>query len=282
MFLTCLAFATLLCGVRILQALGLVVWAVRQKKQLLENRKIYYGKVRRPAVWRQSLRIAVPILILLVLLTEAVAEGMDQAAVICAAAFLVFGIMFAFIANTRPSRGENWVIQIVTEIAVPIALTVITLVTVILTDSFTELDDGKAGADGGDFVLAPLIQEDFKQTSGKLAYIDLGKQKNFLGEMSYYYVEYLAESDSALTDNIRYEIYESSYSKILNGIWERKLKDRDSLEDCSEAWETEQAVVNRQYLNQYYVRDKNKVFTLVTADYLNEEQIRVIKEKIGM
>lgn len=259
-----------------------MVWAVRQKKQLLENRKIYYGKVRRPAVWRQRLRIAVPILILLVLLTEAVAEGMDQAAVICAAAFLVFGIMFAFIANTRPSRGENWVIQIGTGIAVPIALTVITLVTVILTDSFTELDDGKAGADGGDFVLAPLIQEDFKQTSGKLAYIDLGKQKNFLGEMSYYYVEYLAESDSALTDNIRYEIYESSYSKILNGIWERKLKDRDSLEDCSEAWETEQAVVNRQYLNQYYVRDKNKVFTLVTADYLNEEQIQVIKEKIGM
>lgn len=279
LFLVCLGIVTLLFAVRALQAVSLVIWSRKRKKHLLENREVYYGHENNNSVRMQSLRMAVPVLLALVILAAAIAERMYQAAVFCAAVFLMFGVICIWIGSARPSRGENQMIQIGTGIAVPIVSAVIILM--IIIGGFMDSSGSQPDAEGLLDSRAPLLQEDFKEKSGKITYIDEGKQKSFMGEMGYYYVKY-AEEGSETPDDIQYEIYESTHSWILDMIWKNKLKGRDNPEDCTAVWGTEQALVDRSDLNRYYVRGKNKLFTLATGEELNGQQIQVIKEKIGM
>ena len=109
-------------------------------------------------------------------------------------------------------------------------------------------------------------------------------------DVSYYHEENVfGESDKYFVygekESIHYYVYKSSYSTILDKVWDDIIngkKYNEGAVDCTTDWNAKKALRNK--LGTYYVRFDNAILEFCDYEdtYLTEEQIDIILDKLEL
>ena len=212
------------------------------------------------------------------------------------ASALSFGI-----AWFRPSREENWIVQIAGSL-----LLFFLIATLVISSSFS--DDGKRKG----YEQSSLKIEDIMEVKGEPSYLRYDYNKTIFGsreELSCTYntpgyeeakIEWhKTHSESYPADEgeqyLGYTVYTSKYDSIIDKTAEKNLRRiqnifKDNLKDVSNEWGADWAYYyttvrfpsNALYNHTYLVRFENTYVTLTVHELLSSEQISIIKGKLGL
>lgn len=122
----------------------------------------------------------------------------------------------------------------------------------------------------------PLQISDYRAYPSEIEDINILEEKNIFGSVSEYYIF----SD----DSVKYEIYRSKYTWILDKIWKANANknENETKTDCAKDWGALEGY--RNTIGTYGIRYENLIFILEEdADvFLSEEQIEIICEKMDL
>lgn len=203
-------------------------------------------------------------IVVLVLLLMYYFFAMDRIELIIINAIIVGGTFgFAVLLNKiRPEHDTNVIIQV--GFTVVIFFTIITAAIISISGDGTDLEVKKDNL--------PVQISDYRETNDEVRDISYYHEGNVFGKADKYFV--YGEKES-----IHYNVYKSSYSGILDKVWEDIVngkKFNEDAVDCTEDWKAEKAIRNK--VGTYYVRYDNAILEVSDYEdvYLSEEQIEII------
>lgn len=202
------------------------------------------------------------------------------------AAAVVVLLLFtgAGIALWRPSRADNWILQLVS--AGIIFCIGITLTFAVI---FSSPDSDNTSNDIETF---PLVQADYRQMDGEISSANEDHIEGILGRADCFDISYYKKdlkdisSDAPIeTDSLRYTIYQSPHSWILDKLWNDEMPDpKEHPQERTEAWNALSAVsvggTDRIY--KELVRYPGNLLVLYSDEKLTDPQIEIIREKLGI
>ena len=124
----------------------------------------------------------------------------------------------------------------------------------------------------------PVQIADYRESKGKIRDISYYHERNIFGNSDKYYV--FGEEES-----IYYYVYQSSYTTILDRVWEDIINDKKynvGAVECTKDWSAKKAIRNES--GTYYVRYDNAILEFNDDEdiYLSKEQIDTILENLEL
>lgn len=197
-------------------------------------------------------------------------RDMPRAAVAAGITFLVMLAGLLLIAWSRPSRANNWIIQIALGLTLPF------LAAIIAIASFSSSQGSDAQAISG--MEIPLPQDAFGQCSLE----DFDRVQSILGAMCYYYIAYIPNNSikTKSPESFWCWSYSSEHRWILDRIWREETKNTSArYEDCAEQWDAVSAYRSRGGGN-YYIRYPDQIIVFWISADLSDEQIESMKQTL--
>lgn len=272
--LTLLLTVTIMTLVRLIQCIGVMVWAVSGKRKMYSGKKIIYGKTHRKAAWK-GIYILLLAGIFLMLATEG---GVEECIIVGAMILLVSGVSWG-IAYFRPGRAENWGIQIAGGFSVFFLLLLFAVVWAVSVPEERGREEALAQL--------PLVQADYREMTGEPVSADYQYTESILGSRLRGMVEYEengSEDNKRETDRLTYEVYRSTHPWILDEVWRRETDSQALSLGEENVWDALDAryVGEMQGTGILYVRWGDAVLVLSADAMPDEGQMRVIKEKLAL
>ena len=175
-------------------------------------------------------------------------------------------VFFTILAKVRPDAETNMALQVVFTIVYMFLLIMI---------PFMIFSNDRENRNKIENV--PLVISDYRDSLDDIDDISISLDKNILGSKEHYRV--YGEEES-----IRYEIYRSKYSWILERIWNDELEKEQNeyRTECTEAWGAD--IAFRNDIGDYYVRyeDAILIFYEDMENKLDSKQISIICDKLEL
>lgn len=271
LMLLVLVAALLGCMEKAIEVFAMLLTGQLKKRQLKEGKVPFYGGKGQAVV--RYLRNYLWMFEIGAYLLLSYIKGFDDIVLII---LVVIGFMLLFMAVLeilRPSRVNNWAVQVIAGFGITIVLVPVTVI--ILMSS-----DGKAT--GISEAEIPLTQADYKNVSGHIIQTDEGNMNGILGSLSYFEVEYGEEGQKENVDTLWYYVYQTNHSWILDHVWERYLEDAYRPQDCTADWKALAAFESGELGHLYRVRFQDKLLYMYSDDSLDTEQIQVVKRRLDL
>lgn len=272
----------------VVDALAVLLWRRKKKRQIENGETVFYGKtIGVRYLWLVGVLIAGAIIIRL---DEMGTYDIGDVLIVSMpyASSIILGILALIAVIFRPS-AKRW-----TQL-----YWILLLMVLFGCGGLGIYYSMKAEPEAVSEVYAPLMQEDFKEVSGE-RYISGKQSETFLGKRYDYYIGYgNSETDS---DQMTYEAYTSKYNWVIEHLWNTR-KDwggiywrstaengseviEGTVTDCKELWGAEEAWLSRpENYNEKYcyeVRFPEAVMVLRTKEQLDEEDVQIIRDKVEL
>ena len=279
---TLLALA-LLPVYEVLQCISLAVWQVKAWRKIRRGERPVYGKRR------EMYALGVIIILMLAGLTSVWgSEGTAGSAVVL---WIWIGIITAVLAGLwfyRPSRRENWVLQIVAGLGIGI----------ILFGGWSASLIG-GSMDREEMLSAaqklPLVLTDYSRTDEEITFSYYKERSSILGTMLSGTIEYGYPPEEGGTvgeeqERLSYTVYRSDVPWLLEQVWREEIKSGNyqeydwmtKAEVGYERWGAKEVMRRNWEDNSLYVRYENAILTLYTTKPPEGEQIDIIREKLEL
>ena len=267
----------------VLQCIGMAVWQVKAWRKIRRGQRPVYGK-------RREMYVLYAIMILMLARLTFVwgSEGTAGSAVVL---WIWIGIIMAVLAGLwfyRPSRRENWVLQLVAGLGIGIIL-------------FGGLSASFTGGsmDREEMLSAaqklPLVLTDYSRTDEEITFSYYEERSSILGTMLSGTIEYgypPEEGGGAFEEQERlsYTVYRTDIPWLLDQVWQEEIK-AGNLEEYDwvveagkgyEKWGAEEVLRREWEDNSLYVRYEDAVLNLYTTKLPKGEQIDIVREKLGL
>lgn len=267
----------------VLQCIGMAVWQVKAWRKIRRGDRPVYGK-------RREMYVLYAIMILMLARLTFVwgSEGTAGSAVVL---WIWIGIIMAVLAGLwfyRPSRRENWVLQLVAGLGIGIIL-------------FGGLSASFTGGsmDREEMLSAaqklPLVLTDYSRTDEEITFSYYEERSSILGTMLSGTIEYgypPEEGGGAFEEQERlsYTVYRTDIPWLLDQVWQEEIK-AGNLEEYDwvveagkgyEKWGAEEVLRREWEDNSLYVRYEDAVLNLYTTKLPKGEQIDIVREKLGL
>ena len=267
----------------VLQCIGMAVWQVKAWRKIRRGQRPVYGK-------RREMYVLYAIMILMLARLTFVwgSEGTAGSAVVL---WIWIGIIMAVLAGLwfyRPSRRENWVLQLVAGLGIGIIL-------------FGGLSASFTGGsmDREEMLSAaqklPLVLTDYSRTDEEITFSYYKERSSILGTMLSGTIEYgypPEEGGGAFEEQERlsYTVYRTDIPWLLDQVWQEEIK-AGNLEEYDwvveagkgyEKWGAEEVLRREWEDNSLYVRYEDAVLNLYTTKLPKGEQIDIVREKLGL
>ena len=267
----------------VLQCIGMAVWQVKAWRKIRRGQRPVYGK-------RREMYVLYAIMILMLARLTFVwgSEGTAGSAVVL---WIWIGIIMAVLAGLwfyRPSRRENWVLQIVAGLGIGI----------ILFGGWSASLIG-GSMDREEMLSAaqklPLVLTDYSRTDEEITFSYYEERSSILGTMLSGTIEYgypPEEGGGAFEEQERlsYTVYRTDIPWLLDQVWQEEIK-AGNLEEYDwvveagkgyEKWGAEEVLRREWEDNSLYVRYEDAVLNLYTTKLPKGEQIDIVREKLGL
>ena len=279
---TLLALA-LLPVYEVLRCISLAVWQVKAWRKIRRGERPVYGKRR------EMYALGVIIILMLAGLTSVWgSEGTAGSAVVL---WIWIGIIMAVLAGLwfyRPSRRENWVLQIVAGLGIGI----------ILFGGWSASLIG-GSMDREEMLSAaqklPLVLTDYSRTDEEITFSYYKERSSILGTMLSGTIEYGYPLEEGGTvgeeqERLSYTVYRSDVPWLLEQVWREEIKSGNyqeydwmtKAEVGYERWGAKEVMRRNWEDNSLYVRYENAILTLYTTKPPEGEQIDIVREKLGL
>lgn len=279
---TLLALA-LLPVYEVLRCISMAVWQVKAWRKIRRGERPVYGKRR------EMYALGVIIILMLAGLTSVWgSEGTAGSAVVL---WIWIGIITAVLAGLwfyRPSRRENWVLQIVAGLGIGI----------ILFGGWSASLIG-GSMDREEMLSAaqklPLVLTDYSRTDEEIAFSYYKERSSILGTMLSGTIEYGYPPEEGGTvgeeqERLSYTVYRSDVPWLLEQVWREEIKSGNyqeydwmtKAEVGYERWGAKEVMRRNWEDNSLYVRYENAILTLYTTKPPEGEQIDIIREKLEL
>ncbi|MBS5399928.1 MAG: DUF2812 domain-containing protein [Lachnospiraceae bacterium] len=279
---TLLALA-LLPVYEVLQCISLAVWQVKAWRKIRRGERPVYGKRR------EMYALGVIIILMLAGLTSVWgSEGTAGSAVVL---WIWIGIITAVLAGLwfyRPSRRENWVLQIAAGLGIGI----------ILFGGWSASLIG-GSMDREEMLSAtqklPLVLTDYSRTDEEITFSYYKERSSILGTMLSGTIEYGYPPEEGGTvgeeqERLSYTVYRSDVPWLLEQVWREEIKSGNyqeydwmtKAEVGYERWGAKEVMRRNWEDNSLYVRYENAILTLYTTKPPEGEQIDIIREKLEL
>ena len=267
----------------VLQCIGMAVWQVKAWRKIRRGQRPVYGK-------RREMYVLYAIMILMLARLTFVwgSEGTAGSAVVL---WIWIGIIMAVLAGLwfyRPSRRENWVLQLVAGLGIGIIL-------------FGGLSASFTGGsmDREEMLSAaqklPLVLTDYSRTDEEITFSYYEERSSILGTMLSGTIEYgyPPEGGGAVgeeQERLSYTVYRTDIPWLLDQVWQEEIK-AGNLEEYDwvveagkgyEKWGAEEVLRREWEDNSLYVRYEDAVLNLYTTKLPKGEQIDIVREKLGL
>ena len=260
---TLLALA-LLPVYEVLQCISMAVWQVKAWRKIRKGERPVYGK-------RREMYVLYAIMLLMLARLTFVwgSEGTAGSAVVL---WIWIGIIMAVLAGLwfyRPSRRENWVLQIVAGLGIGI---------IMFGGWSASLIGGSM--DREEMLSAaqklPLVLTDYSRTDEEITFSYYKERSSILGTM--------------LQERLSYTVYRSDVPWLLEQVWREEIKSGNyqeydwmtNAEVGYERWGAKEVMRRDWEDNSLYVRYENAILTLYTTKPPEGEQIDIIREKLEL
>lgn len=250
---------------------GILLYKARRFQAALKTGEIpRYGSENR---LYQLLKRYHPILLIIAELALIAITWQDMQRTAAMTAGITFILMLAgllLISWLRPSRTDNWIIQIALGLTVPF------LAIIIAVAAFSS--DHASDTQAIQNMEIPLSQDAF----GQCSLIDFDHSQSILGTMCYYYIDYIPKDNAGSNASEPFWCwsYRSPHPRILNRIWKEETKNISARhEDCIELWNAISAYRSKGGGN-YYIRYADQVITFWVSADLNDEQIESLQQSL--
>ncbi len=279
---TLLALA-LLPVYEVLRCISMAVWQVKAWRKIRRGERPVYGKRR------EMYALGVIIILMLAGLTSVWgSEGTAGSAVVL---WIWIGIITAVLAGLwfyRPSRRENWVLQIAAGLGIGI----------ILFGGWSASLIG-GSMDREEMLSAaqklPLVLTDYSRTDEEIAFSYYKERSSILGTMLSGTIEYGYPPEEGGTvgeeqERLSYTVYRSDVPWLLEQVWREEIKSGNyqeydwmtKAEVGYERWGAKEVMRRNWEDNSLYVRYENAILTLYTTKPPEGEQIDIIREKLEL
>lgn len=279
---TLLALA-LLPVYEVLQCISMAVWQVKAWRKIRRGERPVYGKRR------EMYALGVIIILILAGLTSVWgSEGTAGSAVVL---WIWIGIIMAVLAGLwfyRPSRRENWVLQIVAGLGIGI----------ILFGGWSASLIG-GSMDREEMLSAaqklPLVLTDYSRTDEEITFSYYKERSSILGTMLSGTIEYGYPLEEGGTvgeeqERLSYTVYRFDVPWLLEQVWREEIKSGNyqeydwmtKAEVGYERWGAKEVMRKDWEDNSLYVRYENAILTLYTTKPPEGEQIDIIREKLEL
>ena len=279
---TLLALA-LLPVYEVLQCISLAVWQVKAWRKIRRGERPVYGKRR------EMYALGVIIILMLAGLTSVWgSEGTAGSAVVL---WIWIGIITAVLAGLwfyRPSRRENWVLQIAAGLGIGIIL--FGGWSAILIGGSMDREEMLSAAQK-----LPLVLTDYSRTDEEITFSYYKERSSILGTMLSGTIEYGYPPEEGGTvgeeqERLSYTVYRSDVPWLLEQVWREEIKSGNyqeydwmtKAEVGYERWGAKEVMRRNWEDNSLYVRYENAILTLYTTKPPEGEQIDIIREKLEL
>lgn len=269
MLLVLAAFAIMLSA-HLIKGAALLYKAHGFRSALKKGMLPRYGNESRLYHLLKSYRPILLVMAELALIAVTWQDMQRTAAVTAGITFLVTLAVLLFIAWLRPSRVNNWIIQIALGLTIPL------LAAVIVIASFSS--DQNPDSQAIPVTEIPLPQDAFGQCSPE----DFDRTQSLFGTMCYYYITYTPDNSAETKSPEPFWCwrYRSAHRWILDRIWQEETKNTSArYEDCTEQWDAVFAYRSKGGGN-YYIRYPDQVIVFWISADLNDEQIESMKQAL--
>ena len=267
----------------VLQCIGMAVWQVKAWRKIRRGQRPVYGKRREMYVL-----YAFMILMLAGLTFVWGSEGTAGSAVVL---WIWIGIIMAVLAGLwfyRPSRRENWVLQIVAGLGIGIIL--FGGLSASLTGGSMDREEMLSAAQK-----LPLVLTDYSRTDEEITFSYYEERSSILGTMLSGTIEYgyPPEGGGAVgeeQERLSYTVYRTDIPWLLDQVWQEEIK-AGNLEEYDwvveagkgyEKWGAEEVLRREWEDNSLYVRYDDAVLNLYATELPEEEQIDIVREKLEL
>ncbi|MCI6465236.1 MAG: DUF2812 domain-containing protein [Faecalicatena sp.] len=270
------------CLEKLTEGIAMLITAHYKRKELLEGRIPFYGGkgqviIRYLKNYMWVVEIGAYSLIAGTYLLIAGMRGSAYLLLVPVSAGLVMLLFMAVLEIWRPSRANNWAVQMLAALGITIVLIPVIIV-VVMTSGGEKPVLSKADI--------PLTQADYKEVSGQIVHTDEGHLEGILGSMRYFQVEYGESADSKEeeenTDTLWYYVFQTEHPWILNKVWQRYEKNAYQPRNCTAKWEAVSAFEGGMAGGLYTVRFQDKLLYMYSDESLDVEQIQIIKNKLQL
>ena len=267
----------------VLQCIGMAVWQVKAWRKIRRGQRPVYGK-------RREMYVLYAIMILMLARLTFVwgSEGTAGSAVVL---WIWIGIIMAVLAGLwfyRPSRRENWVLQLVAGLGIGIIL--FGGWSASLTGGSMDREEMLSAAQK-----LPLVLTDYSRTDEEITFSYYEERSSILGTMLSGTIEYgypPEEGGGAFEEQERlsYTVYRTDIPWLLDQVWQEEIK-AGNLEEYDwvveagkgyEKWGAEEVLRREWEDNSLYVRYEDAVLNLYTTKLPKGEQIDIVREKLGL
>lgn len=267
----------------VLQCIGMAVWQVKAWRKIRRGDRPVYGK-------RREMYVLYAIMILMLARLTFVwgSEGTAGSAVVL---WIWIGIIMAVLAGLwfyRPSRRENWVLQLVAGLGIGIIL--FGGLSASLTGGSMDREEMLSAAQK-----LPLVLTDYSRTDEEITFSYYEERSSILGTMLSGTIEYgypPEEGGGAFEEQERlsYTVYRTDIPWLLDQVWQEEIK-AGNLEEYDwvveagkgyEKWGAEEVLRREWEDNSLYVRYEDAVLNLYTTKLPKGEQIDIVREKLGL
>ena len=267
----------------VLQCIGMAVWQVKAWRKIRRGQRPVYGK-------RREMYVLYAIMILMLARLTFVwgSEGTAGSAVVL---WIWIGIIMAVLAGLwfyRPSRRENWVLQLVAGLGIGI----------ILFGGWSASLIG-GSMDREEMLSAaqklPLVLTDYSRTDEEITFSYYEERSSILGTMLSGTIEYGYPPEEGGTvgeeqERLSYTVYRSDVPWLLEQVWREEIKSGNyqeydwmtKAEVGYERWDAKEVMRRNWEDNSLYVRYENAILTLYTTKPPEGEQIDIIREKLEL
>ena len=267
----------------VLQCIGMAVWQVKAWRKIRRGQRPVYGK-------RREMYVLYAIMILMLARLTFVwgSEGTAGSAVVL---WIWIGIIMAVLAGLwfyRPSRRENWVLQIAAGLGIGI----------ILFGGWSASLIG-GSMDREEMLSAaqklPLVLTDYSRTDEEITFSYYKERSSILGTMLSGTIEYGYPLEEGGTvgeeqERLSYTVYRSDVPWLLEQVWREEIKSGNyqeydwmtKAEVGYERWGAKEVMRRDWEDNSLYVRYENAILTLYTTKPPEGEQIDIVREKLGL
>lgn len=267
----------------VLQCIGMAVWQVKAWRKIRRGQRPVYGK-------RREMYVLYAIMILMLARLTFVwgSEGTAGSAVVL---WIWIGIIMAVLAGLwfyRPSRRENWVLQLVAGLGIGIIL--FGGLSASLTGGSMDREEMLSAAQK-----LPLVLTDYSRTDEEITFSYYEERSSILGTMLSGTIEYgypPEEGGGAFEEQERlsYTVYRTDIPWLLDQVWQEEIK-AGNLEEYDwvveagkgyEKWGAEEVLRREWEDNSLYVRYEDAVLNLYTTKLPKGEQIDIVREKLEL
>lgn len=270
------------------QCIGMAVWCVKSGKKIRGGERLLYGKC-----WVRYILYGILILILIELTVIWGTEGGGNSMIVLWIWVGIVGAVLLGFFFYRPSRRENWVIQLLAGLGIGI----------IWCGGLAVSVTGGYG-NGEDMLTAvgklPLIMTDYRQVDEEITFADYKERSSVFGTVLNGAVEYgyppeatyskAGETSGEEWRRLSYTVYRTDILWLLEQVWQEEitagnLEDHDWVIEAGSGYEKWGAkeVVHREWEDNFlYIRYEDAILTFYATEPPEGDQINIVREKLGL